>query len=302
VEDSEVTEEERYLQEYSTSESVQKYVSETAGDGIEYLLESRYIPMYLEQIADLKHHPSASSGFRIVEFGCGGGMNLIHLVNRMAELHIPIDVAYGSDFAEPMIWAAQDEARRHLDPSLTDRVRFFQTPNETLHDGLAQALGVPKQSIAGSFHLILGINTFRYCWRLGKSEDCARDIFNLLVNGGRVVIVDMNDRHPYQLADLRHLLKRRPTSGDGDFATRREYIRRVFRANKGLPALKDYSGPFRTAGFEILEEGYFCWIPHSARRWRLQFWRTLSPILDKLAKTRAMRSKVIARRPEDSGC
>ena len=64
-----------------------------------------------------------------------------------------------------------------------------------------------------------------------------------------------------------------------------------------LPSLEEYASPFKTAGFEIIRQENFCWIPHSAGRALTLCCRFLSPCLNLVARGRAMRSLVVARKP-----
>jgi hypothetical protein len=67
-----------------------------------------------------------------------------------------------------------------------------------------------------------------------------------------------------------------------------------------LPSLEEYTDPFRTANLEILQTRHFCWIPHSASAPILIAARLLTPFLDLVAPSFAMRSLVVARKKGDS--
>ena len=144
---------------------------------------------------------------------------------------------------------------------------------------LAQATGLERSRLAGSFDFILGVNTIRYCHRGGREVDCARDIMELLAPGGICVVIDMNDRFPA----FRSALKNR--------------FRAVNEEECYLPSLAEYAAPFEKVGFEILRKDHFCWIPHSAGQLLCSLMQGLSPILSAIAPTRAMRSLVVVRRP-----
>jgi SAM-dependent methyltransferase len=134
-----------------------------------------------------------------------------------------------------------------------------------------------EEELLGSFDLIIGVNTFRYCHRLGKGLDCAADIYRLLRPGGVCINIDMNDRFPA----FRSRLK-------GQENNRKECY---------LPSLDEYASPFMTAGFDVIKKENFCWIPHSAGRAITFCCRLGGPILNLVARRRAMRSLVIARKP-----
>ena len=64
-----------------------------------------------------------------------------------------------------------------------------------------------------------------------------------------------------------------------------------------VPTLEEYASPFKTAGFEITKKQNFCWIPHSAGRALTLSGRLPSPFLNLVARSRAMRSLIVARKP-----
>lgn len=70
-----------FLTEYSSASAVRRYTKRTAGCGINYLLEHEYAEIYR---TTLRKHLSGPlvNGIRLLEFGCGGGMNLIHVGNQ----------------------------------------------------------------------------------------------------------------------------------------------------------------------------------------------------------------------------
>jgi hypothetical protein len=132
-------------------------------------------------------------------------------------------------------------------------------------------------SLQGSFDLIVGVNTFRYCHRLRKEADCGKGIHTLLRPGGVCVVIDMNDRFPL----FRSRLKR-------SFEPSEECY---------IPSLDEYASPLREAGLELIVKKHFCWIPHSAGPVVTVVGRTLTPLLNMVAQRFAMRSLVIAKRP-----
>ena len=64
-----------------------------------------------------------------------------------------------------------------------------------------------------------------------------------------------------------------------------------------VPTLEEYTSPFKSAGFDILQKKNFCWIPHSAGRALTYGCLLLSPFFNLIASSRAMRSLVVARKP-----
>jgi SAM-dependent methyltransferase len=270
---------ESFVEEYNSSDALLKYGKDTAGYGINYLLQEDYARVYSRAIESL-HLPSNGSGLRVLEFGCGAGMNLLSLVGLLKGRGIRVDKAYGTDFSPTLIAAAKSEAKETLSSDDLERIRFCVARNETLLDDLSTASGDADADLLDSFDLILGINTFRYCHRLGKSGECAADISRLLKKGGVCIMIDMNRNFPF----FRSRFKR--SAGNP--------------AECYLPSLDEYAAPFVQAGFEILEKDTFCWIPHSAGPRLVSFCRMLSPMLNLTARKFAIRSLVISRKPLQS--
>ncbi len=268
-----------YLEEYSQHDAVKRYLSETAGTGIGYLLNNVYGPIYQRNIDLLLKEGAGKTNWRILEYGCGGGMNVIHVVKLLADRGIDIEAAYGTDFAEAMIKAARAEARQHLTPGEQKKVRFAVAPNENLSPTLAADLAVPAADLAGKFHFIFGINTFRYCHRIGESDRCAKDLFNLLRPGGISIMIDMNNRFPLFRSRLR------------DKMTKPE-------DQTVLPSVDQYKEPFVRAGFRLLEVRNFCWIPHSAKGLEFSVCKALNPVLDAILPAFAMRTLVVGQKPK----
>jgi SAM-dependent methyltransferase len=266
---------EKFLDEYVSEDAVQKYTTETAGYGISYLLEHDYARIYLDTITSYLL-TSPARRLRLLEFGCGGGMNVTRLVSLLESRGIPVERAFGTDFSPRLVQAAGQEAKAFLSSDLAAKLSFHVAHNEKLVEDLASDVGGEKQ-LLGSFDLIIGVNTFRYCHRLGKGLDCASDIYRLLRPGGVCINIDMNNRFPVFRSRLR-----------GQETNREECY---------LPTLDEYASPFMTAGFEILKKGNFCWIPHSAGRAITFCLRLGGPLLNLLARRRAMRSLVIVRKP-----
>lgn len=269
-----------FFREYTSQDAILKYTKATAGFGISYLLDHDYKAVYLDALRHLPG-PTGPGGIRMLEFGCGGGMNLLHLVSVLGRHGFKVETAIGTDFSPVLIEAANRETQSYLPPSERSSVRFCVAKNETLLEELSAASGKEPSDLESSFHFIIGVNTIRYCHRAGKQLDCARDIFRLLAPGGVSVVIDMNDRFPA----FRSALKNK-------FRDRKEREEECY-----LPSLKEYAEPFQQAGFEVLRSEHFCWIPHSAGRLMTALLRSLSPVLSRIAGSRAMRSLVVAKKP-----
>jgi SAM-dependent methyltransferase len=267
---------EPFLAEYSSESAVRKYTKTTAGDGINYLLEHDYGDIYLRAIREYLF-ASIGSGIRLLEFGCGAGMNLFHCLTLLERERVPVAAANGTDFSERLIMEANAEAGS-LGEQLRDRVKFLVARSECLVSDMRSHLQVPQQQLLGSFHLIIGVNTFRYCYRLEKGQECAKEIYDLLLPGGVCVMIDMNRKFPMFRTLLRDVLTRP-------------------KSERYLPSLEEYAEPFSSVGFQILQKKNFCWIPHSAGPTLLGVCRTLTPLLDAVVPRFAMRSLVISRKP-----
>lgn len=268
-----------FLEEYNSQESIRKYTRNTAGDGIGYLLDHEYGKIYLDCIEKYVSKSTLKKGIRLWEFGCGGGMNLLHLVATLERRGIPVEFACGTDFSETLIAAAKREASSYL--KSVSNVQFAVARNESLIEEGAKELGLGKGELIGSFDLVFGVNTIRYGHRLENVDQCVGGISGLLRDSGVCIVIDMNRKFPAFRSRLR---------GWGKKDTEDTF----------LPTLEEYARPFSSAGFEILTKKNFCWIPHSAGRGLTSVMRTATPILNTLAPSRAMRSLVISRKPSKS--
>lgn len=267
---------EAFLAEYNSENAVRKYTRKTAGDGINYLLDHDYGDIYLKAIREYMSAP-IGSGIHLLEFGCGGGMNLLHCLTILEREGVPVAAAYGTDFSERLIMEAAREAG-FLEAQLRERVKFLVARNECLASDMMFGLQTSPRKLLGSFHLMIGVNTFRYCSRLGNARDCAQEIHDLLMPGGVCVMIDMNRKFPMFRRLQRNLRK---TPGSEGY----------------LPTLDEYAEPFASVGFQILQKKNFCWIPHSAGPALLGICRTLAPALDAVAPGFAMRSLIISKKP-----
>jgi SAM-dependent methyltransferase len=269
-----------FFSEYTSQDAILKYTKATAGFGINYLLDHDYKKVYLEAINCLPQHVR-QDGIRMLEFGCGGGMNLLYLVSVLSRNGFNVESAIGTDFSPVLIQAANNEAQNYLGARERSRVQFCVAKNETLLEELSAGLGQGSSELENSFQFIIGVNTTRYCHRAGKQLDCARDIFRLLTPGGVCVVIDMNDRFPAFRSALKHKLRSKKDREEECY----------------LPSLEEYTAPFQQAGFEVLRSEHFCWIPHSAGRLMTGLLRPLSPVLSRIVGSRAMRSLVVAKKP-----
>lgn len=266
-----------FFDEYTSSNAILTYSRGTAGLGISYLLDHDYKDIYLQALALL---PTGvmEQGIRVLEFGCGAGMNLLHLLGLLRREGINIVSALGTDFSPVLIETARAEANNYLDAREREKVQFYVAKNESLIADLSSAR-FEQSTLRESFDFIFGVNTIRYCHAIGKEMENARDLYNLLVPGGVCVVIDMNNRFPLFRSDMRN------------------WFRLQKEEECYVPSLEEYVAPFVQAGFELVRQEHFCWVPHSAQQVRLRLMKTLSPVLNVVAKSRAMRSLVVARKP-----
>ena len=271
-----------FLAEYTSRNAIFTYSRATAGLGISYLLDHDYRDVYLQALG-LLPAGVVEQGIRVLEFGCGAGMNLLHLLWVLRREGINVASALGTDFSPVLIETARAEAKSYVDQQQRDKIQFCVARNETLIGDISASAGSARTTLADSFHFILGVNTIRYCHAIGKELENARDIFSLLAPGGICVVIDMNNRFPVFRSDVRNW----------------------FRLHKEeecyVPSLEEYALPFAQTGFELIRQEHFCWVPHSAGQFRLQLMKTMSPMLNRVAKSRAMRSLVVARKPVSCG-
>lgn len=269
-----------FFREYTSPDAVFKYTKATAGFGISYLLDHDYKTVYVKAIHCLPRHVR-QHGIRMLEFGCGGGMNLLQVVSSLGRDGFYIESAIGTDFSPVLIEAAKKEAQSYLTPRERSRVQFCVAKNETLLEELSADLGGEFSKLENSFHFIIGVNTIRYCYRAGKDFDCVQDIFRLLAPGGVCVVMDMNDRFPAFRSRLKNKLRGKKQREEECY----------------LPSLEEYTAAFHQVGFEVLRSEHFCWIPHSAGRFLMALLHAMSPVLNMAARSRAMRSLVVAKKP-----
>jgi SAM-dependent methyltransferase len=269
---------ETFFKEYTSHSAILKYSKATAGYGISYLLDHDYKDVYISALESVP--PKGNQrGIRMLEFGCGAGMNLLHLISVLKQAGSRVEKAVGTDFSPALIRAAKQESQKYVCPEDPGKIEFHIAKNECLIDDLSAATGVDRANLLNSFDFILGVNTLRYCNRSGRETSCVRDILDLLVPGGVCVNIDMNNRFPVFRSALKN------------------HFRRHNKEECWLPSLEEYAAPFEKTGFEVLRKENFCWIPHSSGRFLCSMLGTMTPILNAVAKSRAMRSLVVARKP-----
>src|SRR5439155_9151887 len=159
-----LTEADPFFREYTSRYAISKYTKATAGFGIRYLLDHDYKQVYLEAISGLSQQVRRNR-IRMLEFGCGGGMNLLHVVSVLSGGGFKIASAIGTDFSPVLIEAANKEAERYLTQQQRSRVQFCVAKNETLLEDLSAGLRQERSELENSFHFIIGVNTIRYCHR-----------------------------------------------------------------------------------------------------------------------------------------
>jgi SAM-dependent methyltransferase len=267
-----------YMQEYTRDDIIAKYISDSAGAGIAYILQNVYAPVYLRSIREMMAARPKGHGFRVMEYGCGGGMNLIRIAELLRTEGAAFERGYGVDFSPPMIEAARREAQERLPADLKAKLVYAVAGNENLAGDLCRELRSTIQEFAGTFDLIVGVNTTRYAHRLEREKELSRDIFTLLRPGGQTIMIDMNKYFPFFRSRLQEGF---PPKGHESY----------------IPSLREYTQPFRDAGFEVKLSRNFCWIPHSANSGLLGLCRAVSPVLDVVASPLAMRSLVVAKKP-----
>ena len=139
-----------FVDEYNSNDAILKYSKHTAGYGINYLLRKDYANRYLKVIKS-NGFLLKGSGLRLLEFGCGAGMNLINLVRTLRTQGIEVEKAYGTDFSPVLIESAGREAKESLLPGDLGRVGFYVARNETLLDDLSKASGKAVPELLETF-------------------------------------------------------------------------------------------------------------------------------------------------------
>jgi len=156
-------------------------------------------------------------------------------------------------------------------------VRFCVASHETMVEQTANALQIRKDDLLGSFDIMVGVNTMRYAHRLNTQRDVVASIRGLLANQGVCIVIDMNAGFPAFRSRFRDRIEKAPLA----------YY---------LPSLEEHAAPFTSAGFNVLDKRNFCWIPHSAGSALTKVMRALTPVLNTVVPSHAMRSLVIAQK------
>ncbi len=141
-----------FFREYTSQDAILKYTRATAGFGISYLLDHDYKTVYLEALGQLPPEVRRR-GLRVLEFGCGGGMNLLHLVSVLSRDGFNVASAIGADFSPVLIQAANKEAESYLGPRERSQVQFCVAKNETLLEDLSAGLGQELSKLENSFQM-----------------------------------------------------------------------------------------------------------------------------------------------------
>src|ERR1035437_9115936 len=125
----------KFLQEYGSEDAVRKNTTGTAGFGISYLLRNDYARVYLSAV-DSYLRTSPRRPLRLLEFGCGGGMNIISLVSLLEQKGVPVECAHGTDFSQRLVQSATLEAKASLSPELAKNLSFHVARTERLAEDL----------------------------------------------------------------------------------------------------------------------------------------------------------------------
>src|SRR5207253_7590357 len=101
-EDKSAMEMDAFYLEYTSRDAILKYTRATAGAGINSPLDGDYKDVYLQALEllppDMKRGP-----LRKLVFGCGGGMNLLHLGSVLSRDGFNVASAIGTDFSPVLI-------------------------------------------------------------------------------------------------------------------------------------------------------------------------------------------------------
>src|SRR5260370_22240708 len=112
---------EKFLGEYGSEDAGGKYTTGTAGFGINSRLRHDYARVYLDAV-DSYLRTSPPRPLRLLEFGCGAGMNIITVVSLLEQKGIPVQSAYGTDFSARLVESAVQEAKASLTPELAQKL------------------------------------------------------------------------------------------------------------------------------------------------------------------------------------
>ena len=138
-----------FFGEYTSHDAILKYTRATAGFGISHLLDHDYKDIYWQALEGLPALPR-EQGIRILEFGCGAGMNLVHFTSILKRKGIGLERAVGTDFSPVLIDAARREAQAYLSVDDQRKIEFHVAKNESLVQDLAEATGLERSRLSGS--------------------------------------------------------------------------------------------------------------------------------------------------------
>lgn len=275
-----------YLAEYSQPRVIAFYLPGTAATGIGNIVKNVYRPIYQKIIKTILSQRPNQYEFRILEYGCGGGMNLLELIDLIHAEGAHVASAIGTDFSAPMLEAARGEAARSLSAEQNSTVTYLAASHGMLTQDIAASLRMQPQELHNTLDLVLGVNTFRYAYRLKQAKICARELFGLLRPGGYSIMIDMNRSVRFKGSRAYDCLTR----------SKQQYY---------VPNLREYSTPFQEAGFSIEEvRRFFCftrldcaWLPFQLRTLVLSLCRRLRPTFDLYLSFLAQHTLVIAKKP-----
>jgi SAM-dependent methyltransferase len=250
---------------YARPEKVRIYRRATASKGKLHMLRAVYAPLVADA-ARVALEQTHATAIRALEFGCGAGLGTQALMDELIRTGIDVELIVGADAEPAMIAAAQHDLAECDFGCASQRVAYVVASHERLSTEVPAALGISARKLAESFQLAFGLSTFRHTIQDGTAAQSVRELHRLLSPGGRLVVIDLNNRFPYRMPRL--------------------------------PTLEDYVRLFADGGFEIEATRHVGWIPHSADGLAFLLARAASQTLHRIAPSRAMRSVVVARKPE----
>jgi hypothetical protein len=173
----------------------------------------------------------------MLEFGCGGGMNLLQLVSVLGRHSFNIESAIGTDFSPVVIQAAKKEAQSYLIPGERSHVRFCVAKNETLLEDLSAGLGQELSKLENSFHFIIGVNTNPLLPSRRKAVRLRTRHFPPARTGRSLC----GDRHERPLSRFSQQLEEQASCQQ---ATGRRVL---------PPSLQEYTAPFQQVGIPLVD-------------------------------------------------